>query len=440
MRPRAFVFVGPTLAGTEPPKTDGMTFLPPAAQGDVYRAARRRPAAIGIVDGYFEGRASIWHKEILWAMDQGVHVFGAASMGALRAAELHSFGMKGIGAIFQAFRDGILQDDDEVAALHAPADAGYLPLCEPMVNIRATLRRAERQGVIDARDREALVRCAKATFYQERCWPDLLVKARCEGMAGTTIEALGAWLSRGKVDQKANDALTMIGAMADLLAASPGPLEVAYHFEWTGMWDRVVSAGNADPPPPAVAGAKLLEELRLEPGHGDTARRLALLRLLASEKRLDRQPSGHAGMATALRSRLGLYSQADFDRWLAQNHLDRSGFERMMANEAALGALMDDHAGTLDPYLLDQLRIDGRYRRLAERALAKEACLAATGDEDPDVPLNPWQLRIWYFEHRLGQTMPDDLDDHVRKLGFADRDSFDRALRREYLYVLGLAG
>ena len=66
-------------------------------------------------------------------------------MGALRAAELHVFGMQGVGRIFEAYRDDSLEDDDEVAVLHAPEEAGFLPLSEPMVNIRTTLARAEKQ-------------------------------------------------------------------------------------------------------------------------------------------------------------------------------------------------------------------------------------------------------------------------------------------------------
>ena len=47
---------------------------PPVGQGDVYRAATRyRPRAIGIVDGYFHQVPSVWHKEILWAMAEGIH-------------------------------------------------------------------------------------------------------------------------------------------------------------------------------------------------------------------------------------------------------------------------------------------------------------------------------------------------------------------------------
>src|ERR1700729_3251607 len=103
-----FIFVGPTLPADEIARTQGFVFLPPVAQGDLYRAARLRPRAIGVIDGFFSGAPSVWHKEILWAMSEGVPVFGAASMGALRAAELHEFGMRGIGRSFGWLPDGAL--------------------------------------------------------------------------------------------------------------------------------------------------------------------------------------------------------------------------------------------------------------------------------------------------------------------------------------------
>ena len=113
---RACVFVGPTLRAEDLAPDGDIVVLPPVAQGDVYRAAQAQPSAIGIVDGYFEGALSVWHKEILWAMVEGIHVFGSASMGALRAAELHPFGMRGIGRIFEAFRDGELEGFTQQAA------------------------------------------------------------------------------------------------------------------------------------------------------------------------------------------------------------------------------------------------------------------------------------------------------------------------------------
>jgi hypothetical protein len=70
---------------------------------------------------------TVWHKEILWAMSEGTHVYGSASIGASRAAELHSFSIVGIDGIFEAYPDGILTDDDEVAVLHGLEELGYPP-------------------------------------------------------------------------------------------------------------------------------------------------------------------------------------------------------------------------------------------------------------------------------------------------------------------------
>src|SRR5258708_125078 len=132
------------------------TFLPPARQGDVYRAIKRlRPSVVGIVDGFFHQSASVWHREILWAMSEGVHVLGAASMGALRAVELHKYGMRGVGKVFKAYCDGryppyqdAFEDDDEVAIIHGPSEAGYVALSESIVDIRDTLARAAEVGII----------------------------------------------------------------------------------------------------------------------------------------------------------------------------------------------------------------------------------------------------------------------------------------------------
>src|SRR6185437_13385815 len=103
--------LGPTLPLADARAELDAVYLPPVAQGDVYRVTRLQPDAIGIVDGYFDRVPAVWHKEILWAMSCGIPVFGSASMGALRAAELAAFGMEGVGAIFEAYRDGVIEAD-----------------------------------------------------------------------------------------------------------------------------------------------------------------------------------------------------------------------------------------------------------------------------------------------------------------------------------------
>jgi hypothetical protein len=448
----ACLFVGPTISRDEVLGAGilDIVCLPPVAQGDVYRAIQDRPRAIGIVDGYFEGAAAVWHKEILWAMAEGIHVFGSASMGALRAAELHPLGMRGVGRIFEAYRDGVLEDDDEVAVTHGPAEAGYVALSEPMVNIRATLERAEREGVIGGPARATLQDRAKSRFYQGRSWPALLAEA--EGLAAAELDALRAWLPAGRVDQKRADALEMLAAMRDLLAGPCEPMRVDYHFEWTGMWDEAVhvsssaglAAGDAAGPLPTE---HLLEELRLEPEAWRRARDAAFLRLLALRE-ADRRGLSASSPATGaamrrFRTERSLFSRQDLERWLADSGLAPAAFEQLLADEARLELLRRLSGRALDAHLLDQLRITGDFSRLAAAARRKRAALARLGLEEPqpeDVGVTPLQVRVWYFEHRLKLPLPDDLGAYVRAAGFASAVDFDRALLREYLYCQAARG
>ena len=245
----ACVFLGPTLAPAEAAGRLEATFLPPVRLGDVHRAiVRLRPRVIGIVDGYFQWAPAVWHKEILWAMQQGVHVFGAGSMGALRAAELAPFGMRGIGRIAAAYEAGVLEgapfeDDDEVAVCHGPPDSGYVGASEAMVNIRLTLSRAVAEGIVSDDTRRALVAAAKATYFPDRTYAALLDLARPEHAA------LARWLPAGRVNQKRLDAIEMLDAMRDLLAADPLPFEAGFAFERTTYWDhaeKVLASGPAD--------------------------------------------------------------------------------------------------------------------------------------------------------------------------------------------------
>jgi hypothetical protein len=234
----AIVFAGPSLPPEHRPVAPGFVWHPPLRMGDLARAAAvARPAAIGVVDGVFEVVPTVWHKEILWAMAQGIPVYGAASIGALRAAELAPFGMRGVGAIFAAYGDGTLIDDDEVALLHGPEEAGFPPVTEAMVNVRATLDAACAAGVLTAEEAGRIAAAAKAVFYKARTWPALLQAARTGGGAAA-LDALAAWLPSGRVDRKRRDALEMVGAIAALLAAGVAPLAVDYELAVTAALAR----------------------------------------------------------------------------------------------------------------------------------------------------------------------------------------------------------
>ena len=69
----------------------------PIQRGDLSLALKEHPDIIGIIDGVFHQNSAVGHKEILNVMNSGVKVLGSSSMGALRASELDTLGMIGIG-------------------------------------------------------------------------------------------------------------------------------------------------------------------------------------------------------------------------------------------------------------------------------------------------------------------------------------------------------
>jgi hypothetical protein len=201
------IFVGPTLAADEVrARLPGAIIRPPAAVGDILDLvlARKRPARIALIDGYFERMAAVWHKELLLALERGIADYGAASMGALRAAELARFGMIGVGAIYRAFARGELVADDEVAVAHLPAAQGYRAVSDALVNLRFGLARAQ---IAPAR----YVELARARFYRERSWARLVDDARAAGLPTAKLEA---WLRTPPPDQKATDARALLARLA----------------------------------------------------------------------------------------------------------------------------------------------------------------------------------------------------------------------------------
>ena len=243
----AVIFAGPSL----PPPTSpiaGIEWRPPVRQGDLYLAALSRPAIIGVADGYFEIMPTVWHKEILWAMAQGIHVYGAASIGALRAAELTDFGMKGIGHIYRQFHTGRLTDDDEVAVLHGPAEIDYVQVTDAMVNVRATIDRALQLGVVEPAFAARLVSIAKSLFYKDRTYEAILKAATEQGLAPELVGRFASWLPGGQVDQKRIDASEMLEAMTAQISSGVIPLKVSYEFSHTFAWEearrRIEAAGD----------------------------------------------------------------------------------------------------------------------------------------------------------------------------------------------------
>ncbi|MHB8419945.1 MAG: TfuA-like protein [Myxococcales bacterium] len=251
-RASVVAFLGPSLpAAAARAVAKGLTLLPPAGRGDVWRALDSRPRAIALIDGVFESRPSVWHREILEALEAGVAVFGGASMGALRACELGAFGMVGVGRIFRWFRDGVLNDDGEVALLHAGASEGYRPLTVPLVNVRWVARRALDAGVLRRREALALVSVAAGLFYQERRWPSVLGWVHWPGATRARFERFAA---TGLPDLKAEDARACLAAAARFVRQVE-PLAKVGPLRWPAPSPLVRRRLRGNRPPLEVGGA-----------------------------------------------------------------------------------------------------------------------------------------------------------------------------------------
>lgn len=207
------VFVGPTLPALHTAAPPGLRALPPARRGDILRVLADAPPAIAIIDGIFETAASVWHKEILVALEAGVAVFGAASLGALRAAELDGLGMIGIGRIYEAYRSGALDRDDAVMVCHAPAELGYAPLTVALVDMVATIDAAA--GFLTDDEARLLKSLAELLFFKERDWPALAARFAERSGDPPRAEAIAARLRARAMHAKALDACELIGALAE---------------------------------------------------------------------------------------------------------------------------------------------------------------------------------------------------------------------------------
>ena len=217
---KAVVFLGPSLPLSEAKKilsVDKAIYLPPASQADLLSAVTiYKPDVIAIIDGEFGQSLSIWHKEILFALEKGIQIYGASSMGALRAVETSMFGTIGVGAVYDMYASGEINDDDEVALLHSAGDDGYRNISEPMINIRMTFRKAAEDNVVSKETAKVFTDIAKSIFYTQRVYPLIFRKAVENGIDQKTIDLMSAFVKEHHVDIKTQDAIKLLETLRDL--------------------------------------------------------------------------------------------------------------------------------------------------------------------------------------------------------------------------------
>ncbi len=419
------VYLGPTMPWSQARRIlPDAVFLPPAAQSDIISVVDElSPTGILLVDGVFTQQLSVWHKEILYALERGVAVYGSSSMGALRVAETAAYGARGFGAIFDAYASGELTDDDEVAVAHAGAEWEYRSLSDAMVNIRQTLRRAHEAGVLDADQLALTVDLAKRRFFPERSYATLLIDAEQAGLPAEVLAALREFVRTSAVDAKRDDAIGLLSHVAAHGVEAPPPTRVtrSHPFEALYHRDRRVRRDGTSLPL-ADIGAYAALQLRDFPEVNEHALHAALVDVLAEVFSVEPDEAELAAERERFVTDRRLRTEEDLDAWRRENDLNTEDFDDLIRRLAGRRALRNwfvsrKYLERTTEDVLDELRLRGRYPAVADAAAHQQSVLDAAhpdftfrGDDTELVDLIRRQARetgwrptvpldVWAFEN-----------------------------------------
>jgi hypothetical protein len=441
---KTVIFLGPSLPVAEAREILDAIYLPPAKQADLISAVTTyKPDVIGLIDGVFLTCPSVWHKEILYALEQGVAVYGASSMGALRAAETEAFGTIGVGEIYRMYASEELLDDDEVALVHGLEDMEYRPLSEPMVNVRATFQRAKDEGIINEKLYEELSAIAKSIYFPERTFPGIFRKAATAGIAPDKLEEMVQFVQENYVDLKRQDAILLLETLRDLPESLPQEkpnvsLVRNQFFETLYHRDRTVLRNDTTVPLGDIAGYAALhlpdfDDLNLNASNRALVQILAeVLGVKVSQKEVDDE-------SQRFRLKHTLTEEIAFKDWLEQNDLSLEEFEQLMTEMARCRHLQKwlmTRKGneTNTKILLDELRLQNRYQEGADAAAQREKIIQEYYPHFPEEHFNDLALSQLAIEHQRSTGCRMRLyEDWVKEAGFLGSEYLKMELLRSHL-------
>ncbi|KYC46290.1 MAG: TfuA-like protein [Candidatus Methanofastidiosum methylothiophilum] len=209
---RIIIYLGPSLPIDEAKKildsneNREVRYAPPIKRGDIPKAVSEGFNIIGIIDGIFFRESAVSPRELMEILKTNVKLYGASSMGALRASELDKYGMIGVGKIYQWYRNGTLNSDDEVALSFDSEE--FIPISEPLVNIRETINKAINKNIITKQDSETIFNSAKSIYFPERRWEKIIHDS--ERKLNKSFSEFTMFIKDNKVDIKREDAILLL--------------------------------------------------------------------------------------------------------------------------------------------------------------------------------------------------------------------------------------
>jgi hypothetical protein len=429
---KILVYLGPSLPLAEARRIlPGAIYRPPCKQGDIVSdVVNFEPNRIILIDGVFRENLSPWHKELTYAMQYpGVKaIYGAASMGALRAAELDFLGMIGIGKIYQWYRNGVTEDDSEVAVSYAMRESHDGPLYYvntiPLVDIRAGVEHCERQE-----EARTFLEEMRRVFYMDRT-PDLCEKT----WANICPDIPMPWVTQKAID--ATQALTEFREHKCAGITVPAPEHLSPFFYALYDRDRRIRVNGTDIPQQHIDAYLMLHNPEHERIAWDSANQEVALTLcdhlfvMVSIEEVERE-------SIRFQQRSGIETAEDFQRFLDNNGWSRTEYDRLMIQNARIRKLQ--HANTVAKTyrrntraIIDYLRTHQAFDYWAKEALIAEKQIKASGVDDwlgVNTEKNAFELLAEHFE-REGMDLKSNNEEYLLETGFSNMTELGVALAR----------
>ncbi|GAB4314474.1 MAG: TfuA-related McrA-glycine thioamidation protein [Methanobacteriaceae archaeon] len=214
MKEKIVVFTGPSLNSKKAEKILKAEYRPPVKRGDITTVLNQGVEIIGIIDGVFHQEPAVSHREILDALKRDVVVVGGASMGALRASELDDLGMIGVGYVYEQYKSGAIESDDDVAVVFNPENMQQLS--EALISIKYNLEIALKQGIITKDNFNEILKLLKSAYYPKRNY-NLIFNSNI--LNKTCAKDLKKFLEKNKVDVKTRDAIEVLNYIKNLIGS-----------------------------------------------------------------------------------------------------------------------------------------------------------------------------------------------------------------------------
>lgn len=431
---KILVYLGPSLSLVKARAIlPGAIYKGPCKQGDIVSdVVTLQPNRILLIDGAFRDNLSPWHKEIVYALQfpSVKGIYGASSMGALRAAELDWLGMIGVGRIYEWYRDQITEDDSEVAVSYAELHADeWRPLTVPLVDIRAGVEQYKAQfaGTETADLAQTFLEEMRKVYYAER----------------TVQVCEQAWRDDSVpfplVHQKMLDAAELLANFRTYKCAGthvPTPDHLSPFFQALYERDRRIRINGQEVRQQHIDAHVMLYNPEYERICWDASNQeLALLLcdclcVLADINDVTREGG-------RFQQRAGIETGANLDAFLENNGWTRGEFDRLMIQNARIRKLQ--HALTVTKTyrrntqgVLDYLRTHQAFDYWASQVAQAEERLSMIGADDwlgVDLDTPVWtKLQRHYDEEGLEcKATPED---YLLETGFSNAVELGIALAR----------